>query len=103
MNKNMFRKFYFMLLKDRYSRANYLRKHDILASIGKNVYFYSRIFPADPKLLKIGNNVFIGADSVILPGVKISDDTIIGAGAVVTKDLPAGLIWGGTCQKYRKI
>lgn len=98
------------------------------------MYFYSRILPTDPKLVKIGNNVsiatnvrilghdridivlsgiyeekyskfydcvdigdnvFIGSDVVICPGVKIEDNTIIGAGAVVTKDLPSGKIWGG--------
>lgn len=38
--------------------------------------------------VEIGNNVFIGANSVILPGVKIGDNVIIGAGSVVTKDIP---------------
>lgn len=38
--------------------------------------------------VEIGNNVFIGANSVILPGVKIGDNVIIGAGSIVTKDIP---------------
>ena len=36
----------------------------------------------------IGNNVFIGAGSIILPGVTIGDDVVIGAGSIVTKDIP---------------
>lgn len=130
----MAQKAQFMLLRGGYARADFLRKHDMLAGIGEKVYFYSRILPADPKLLKlgdniviatnvrfvnhdradimlseifgkkymkfydcieVGNNVFIGADVVVLPGVKIGENSIIGAGTVVTKDLPSGGIWGG--------
>ena len=47
------------------------------------------------RIIYVGNNVFIGSDTVILPGVKIGDNNIIGAGTVVTKDLPTGNIWGG--------
>ena len=43
----------------------------------------------------IGNNVMIGADSIILPGVNIGNDVIIAAGSVVTKNVPSGQIWGG--------
>ena len=45
--------------------------------------------------IKIGNNVHIGIDSIIMPGVTIGDDVIIGCGAVVTKDIPNGEIRGG--------
>ena len=38
--------------------------------------------------VKIGNNVFIGAGSIILPGVTIGNDVIIGAGSIVSKDIP---------------
>jgi len=38
--------------------------------------------------VRIGNNVFVGAGSIILPGVTIGDNVIIGAGSVVTKDIP---------------
>jgi len=38
----------------------------------------------------IGNNAWIGAGAIILPGIKIGDDAIVGAGAVVTHDVPAG-------------
>ena len=45
--------------------------------------------------IEIKDNVFIGAKSVIMPGVSIGSNVIIGAGAVVTKDVPDGEIWGG--------
>lgn len=47
----------------------------------------------------IGNDVFIGANSIILKGVTIGDRAIIGAGSVVTKDIPSGEIWGGNPAK----
>lgn len=43
-------------------------------------------------LVNIGDRVFIGADSIVLPNVNIGDDVIIGAGSVVTKDIPSGCI-----------
>ncbi len=43
----------------------------------------------------IGENVFLGANAVILPGVTIGDNVIIGAGAVVTKNIPSGSVVGG--------
>jgi maltose O-acetyltransferase len=45
--------------------------------------------------VRIGNRVFVGAASVILPGVTIGDNTIIGAGSVVTKDIPADVVAAG--------
>lgn len=38
-------------------------------------------------LINIGNNVFVGADSIILPGVTIADNVIIGVNSVITKDM----------------
>ena len=43
----------------------------------------------------IGNNVMIGADSIIMPGVKIGNNVIIAAGSVVTKEVPDDVIVGG--------
>lgn len=43
----------------------------------------------------IGNNVWIAARSIILPGVKIQDNSIVAAGSVVTKDVPEGVIVAG--------
>lgn len=39
--------------------------------------------------------IHIGVNMVIMPGVTIGDNCIIGCGAVVTKDIPSGEIWGG--------
>src|SRR5690606_17596805 len=47
----------------------------------------------------IGNNVFIGKNSIILPGVKIDDNVIVAAGSVVTKSVPSGKIVGGNPAK----
>lgn len=38
--------------------------------------------------ITIGNNVFIGADAIVLPNITIGSDVVIGAGSVVTKDIP---------------
>lgn len=49
--------------------------------------------------IKIGNNVYIGNYALILPGVTIEDNVIVGAGAVVTKSVPSGVIIGGNPAK----
>ena len=51
----------------------------------------------------IGSNVMIGANSLILPGVTIGDHTIIGAGSVVTKDVPAHAFYAGNPAKLIKM
>lgn len=50
-------------------------------------YLYKRIV--------IGNNVFIGVNSILMPGVKVEDNVIIAAGSVVTKSIPTGVIVAG--------
>ncbi|WP_419169417.1 acyltransferase [Negativibacillus massiliensis] len=50
--------------------------------------------------IRIGNNCFIGARSTILPGVTIGDNSIVAAGAIVTKDVPSGEVWGGVPARY---
>lgn len=54
--------------------------------------------------IRIGDDVFIGANSIVLKGVTIGDRSIIGAGSVVTKNIPPDEIWGGNPIKFiRKI
>ncbi len=58
----------------------------------------------DAKPITIGNNVWIGAHSIILDGVSIGDDCVIAAGSLVTKDIPAGsLAMGSPCKVVRRI
>jgi maltose O-acetyltransferase len=68
--------------------------------IGPGVQILAADHPRDPALrasglefgrrVRIGRNVWIGAGAIILPGVSIADDAVIGAGSVVTRDVPAG-------------
>lgn len=81
---------------------------------GPNVTVATAGHPIEPHLrdlqmqfnipVHIGNNVWIGANSVILPGVTIGDNTVIGAGSVVTKDIPANVVAvGNPCRVMREI
>lgn len=82
--------------------------------IGPNVCITSTGHPVEPHLRKkalqfsldvhIGNNVWIGAGVMIMPGVTIGDNTVIGAGSVVTKDIPANVVAvGNPCRLLRDI
>ncbi len=53
----------------------------------------------DYKKTVIGNDVFIGTNSIIMPGVVIEDNVIVAAGSVVTKSIPKGKIVGGNPAK----
>lgn len=55
-----------------------------------------------PKPVKIGCNVWIGSNSTILPGVTIGDNAVIGAGSVVTKDVPDNMIAAGNPARVIK-
>ena len=71
-------------------------------SIASQVLIYNsehnindELFRASQQPVVIGDYVFIGPRAIILPGVKIGDGAVIAAGAVVTKDVAAGVIVGG--------
>lgn len=71
--------------------------HPICPELRERVYQYN--LP-----VHIGNRVWIGAGAIVLPGVTIGDDTVIGAGSVVTKDIPSGVVAvGNPCRVLRPI
>lgn len=82
--------------------------------MGPNVQLYTASHPleanqraAGPELAKpirIGNKVWIGGGVIVCPGVTIGDNTTIGAGSVVTKDIPANVFAAGNpCRVIRQI
>lgn len=81
---------------------------------GPNVILAATGHPIDPDLrrqgyqfsvpIHIGKNCWIGGGAIILPGVTIGDNVVVGAGSVVTKDLPDNVIAvGNPCRVLRKI
>ncbi len=89
--------------------------HCFHITIGNNVTFGPRVHilahDASTKVfldytrvanVKIGSNVFIGAYSIVLPGVTIGDNVIIGAGSIVTRDIPSGSVAIGTPARVIK-
>lgn len=54
--------------------------------------------------ITIEDNVWLGANVIVLPGVTIGENSVIGAGSVVTRDIPANVIaFGSPCKVYREI
>ncbi|MCO7126452.1 sugar O-acetyltransferase [Sporolactobacillus shoreicorticis] len=81
---------------------------------GPNVTIATAGHPINPNLRRrkmqfnlpvtIRNNVWIGAQSVVLPGVTIGENSVIGAGSVVTKDIPDNVVAiGNPCKVLREI
>lgn len=64
-------------------------------NIDGNLYYNNVTY----KKVVTGNNVWIGANSIILAGVKVGDNSVIAAGAVVTKDVPSNIVVGGIPAK----
>lgn len=70
--------------------------------VGPNVQFLTPTHPLDPELrrqkyeaaepITVGSNVWLGGGVILLPGITIGENTVVGAGAVVTKDLPANVV-----------
>lgn len=66
-----------------------------------NVYMAgSRLSYRNP--IFIGDNVFLGWGTIVLPGVSIGDDVVVGAGSIVTKDIPSGSVAAGNPAKVLK-
>lgn len=71
--------------------------HPIYPSLREDVQQYNMD-------VHIGRNVWLGAGVIVLPGVTIGDNTVIGAGSVVTKDIPSNVVaFGNPCRIYREI
>ncbi len=82
--------------------------------LGPNVVLATAGHPILPELrplayqynmpVHIGKNCWLGAGVIVLPGVSIGDNTVIGAGSVVTKDIPANVVAvGNPCRVLREI
>lgn len=82
--------------------------------IGPNCGFYTAIHPINAeqrkmeiewaKPIKVGNDVWFGGGVTVLPGVTIGNNVVIGAGSVVVKDIPSGVVAvGNPCKPIRKI
>ena len=81
------------------------------AQIGPAVQIYAADHPRDAatrreglefgRPVRIGRNVWIGGGAIILPGVTIGEDAVIGAGSVVTRDVPAGATHMGNPARPR--
>jgi len=71
--------------------------HPIEETLRAKAYQYN-------KDIHIGKNVWIGAGTVVVPGITIGDNSVIGAGSVVTKDIPSGVVaYGNPCKVARPI
>jgi maltose O-acetyltransferase len=82
--------------------------------IGPNVQIYTATHPMDyrerasgleyARPVAIGDDIWIGGSAVICPGVRIGDRSVIGAGSVVTRDIPAGVFAAGNpCRVIREL
>lgn len=71
--------------------------HPILPELREKAYQYN-------SPVRIGKNCWLGAGVIVLPGVTIGDNTVVGAGSVVTHDLPANVVAvGNPCRVMREI
>ena len=103
-----------------YSNVNLVILDCATVKFGDNVFiapncgFYTAGHPLEYKIrnlgleyarpITVGNNVWIGAQVCVLPGVNIGDNCVIGAGSVVVKDIPANsLAVGNPCRVIRTL
>lgn len=80
---------------------------------GPAVQIYTATHPMDPVLrrsqesarpITVGRDVWVGGGAILCPGVTIGDRTVIGAGSVVTRDIPPGVFAAGNpCRVIREI
>ena len=73
-------------------------------SVQANANFIHTPWNVSKTGITLGNNVWVGANCVLLPGVSIGDNSVVGAGSVVTKSIPPNEIWVGVpARKLRDI
>jgi len=93
--------------------CNFIRIGDD-AQIGPGVHIYTALHPLDARTRRtglesakpviIGHNVWLGGSCVICPGVSIGDNTVVGAGSIVVRDLPANVLAvGNPCRVIRQL
>src|SRR3546814_10600670 len=81
--------------------------------LGPAVQIYTAIHPLDPveraafietaRPVTLGRSVWVGGAAVLLPGVSVGDNAVVGAGSVVTKDVPANCVVAGNPAKVIQI
>lgn len=81
---------------------NVLIGHSVILATLNHDFEPANRFSMYAKKIKIGNNVWIGSGSIILPDVTINDGAIIGAGSVITRDVPKNAIVAGNPAKVIK-
>lgn len=106
--------------KNFYSNFNLVILDEAKVSFGDNVFigpncaFYTAGHPLDvtsrnkgleyAKPIKVGNNVWFGGNVVVLPGVTIGDNCVIGAGSIVNKDIPSNTMAAGNpCRVIKSL
>jgi maltose O-acetyltransferase len=93
--------------------CNFIRIGDD-AQIGPGVHIYTALHPLDARTRRsrlesakpviIGQNVWLGGSCVICPGVSIGDNTVVGAGSIVVRDLPTNVLAvGNPCRVIRQL
>ncbi len=106
--------------EDFFANTNLVILDEALVTFGDNVFiapncaFYTAGHPLDALQRKqgleyslpitVGNNVWIGGNVCVMPGVTIGDNTVIGGGSVVVHDIPAGVLAAGNpCRVIRTL
>lgn len=92
----------YLQMMEEYNAAGYTQEglekknrilHELFAEAGENAYIQAPYYAMwGGKHVHLGKNVWLASNVTILPGVHIGDNSVIGAGAIVTKDIPANVL-----------
>ena len=93
--------------------ASIIIENDVLIGSGVHIYVSNHKFDLcnpvidqghlEPRRVMLRRGCWIGANSIILPGVEIGENSVIGAGSVVTKSIPSGVVAAGNPAKIIKV